>query len=61
MRDPVNGTANVIKFQFKAPRSGWRLSCRVCGNAYYLPYTAATIRDGRQDICVPCFMGVRYA
>jgi len=35
---------------------GWRKNCIRCGDKYTLPYVAATIRDGRERICVDCFI-----
>ena len=46
--------SNVCKFP-RRPAAGWLRRCR-CGSVFRLPYHAATIRDGRQSICVPCFV-----
>lgn len=36
--------------------SGFPRSCIKCHHDYRLPYVAATIRDGREKVCPPCFV-----
>ena len=32
------------------------VTCDRCGNPRLLPWMAATIRDGREKVCTPCFL-----
>ena len=35
---------------------GFHRNCIQCGYHYCLPWMAATIRDGREKVCPPCFV-----
>ena len=35
---------------------GWIRSCEKCGQHYVLKFVAATIRDGREKLCVDCYV-----
>jgi hypothetical protein len=45
----------VIRFPAYRP-PGFTRNCIRCGNHYRLPWMAATIRDGREKVCPPCFV-----
>lgn len=40
--------------------NGWLSTCNFCGAGYTLPFTAGTIRDGRQERCTRCYLGRQY-
>ena len=35
---------------------GWKKDCAQCGDKFVLPWVASFIRDGREEICPPCYI-----
>jgi hypothetical protein len=63
LKTHIDYTTIIIPFPIRGRRSslrhtahGFFITCDRCGNPRLLPWMAATIRDGREKVCTPCFL-----
>ena len=48
--------ARVFRINRTTNSDGWIRACENCGQHFVLNFVAATIRDGRERICVNCLL-----
>ena len=53
-KQPNRTAENILLFPRSLP--GWLRHCRKCGHRFRLPFHAATQRDDREKLCVPCWV-----
>jgi len=53
--DSVENSTTIIRFPTRR-LPGFPRNCIKCHSDYRLPWMAATVRDGREKVCPPCYV-----